>query len=44
MILQSFTNIRISYDITYEVSHVILDVKCESQYPTVQANLALIEN
>jgi hypothetical protein len=44
MISQSFTNIGISCDIIKFLSHVILDVKCESQYPSVQAivtNLAL---
>jgi hypothetical protein len=39
VISQSFTNIGISCDIIYEISHVILDVKCESQYPSVQATV-----
>ncbi len=37
MISQSFTNNRISCDIICWISHVILDVKCESQYPSFQA-------
>jgi hypothetical protein len=44
MISQSLTNIGNSCDIIYYISHVILDVKCESQDPSVQAtvtNLAL---
>jgi hypothetical protein len=32
-----FANIRISCKIIYQISYVILDVKCESQYPLVQA-------
>ena len=32
-----FANIRISCNIIYQISYVILDVKCESQYPFVQA-------
>ena len=32
-----FANIRISCNIMYQISYVILDVKCESQYPFVQA-------
>jgi hypothetical protein len=44
MISQSLTNIGMSCDIIYDISHVILDVKCKSQHPSVQAtvtNLAL---
>jgi hypothetical protein len=37
MTSQPFTNIGISCDIIYWISHVILDVKCETQYPSVQA-------
>jgi hypothetical protein len=39
MISQSITNIRMACDIIYHISHVILDVKCESQYPSVQATV-----
>jgi hypothetical protein len=37
VISQLFAIIRISCNIMYQRSYVILDVKCESQYPLVQA-------
>ena len=37
VISQLFANIKISCNIIHQISYVILDVKCESQYPFVQA-------
>ena len=37
VISQLFANTRISCKIIYQISYVILHVKCESQYPFVQA-------
>ena len=40
MISQSFSNVSISCYIIYLILHVILDINCESQYPSVQATIS----